>query len=44
MGLGVAQQLGRTQALLDLSVQPTNGMGTWTSIGLTLIPQKTPSK
>ncbi len=44
MGLGVAQQLSGTQALVDLSIQPTQGMGTWTSLGLTLIPTKNSSK
>lgn len=38
MGLGVAQNLGSTRAILDLSVQPTQGMGTWTALGLTLQP------
>ena len=39
MGLGFAQKLGSTLALLDFSVQPTAGMGSWTAIGLTLQPQ-----
>ncbi len=44
LGLGVAQQLGATKALLDLAVQPTAGMGTWSSIGLTLIPHSKSTK
>jgi hypothetical protein len=39
MGLGFAQKLGSTLALLDFSVQPTAGMGSWTAIGLTLQPK-----
>jgi hypothetical protein len=38
LGLGVAQNVGGTRALVDLSVQPTAGMGTWTALSLTLLP------
>ena len=38
LGLGIAQNVGGTRALVDLSVQPTAGMGTWTALSLTLLP------
>jgi hypothetical protein len=37
LGLGIAQNVGGTRALVDLSVQPTAGMGTWTALSLTLL-------
>lgn len=38
LGLGVAQTVSGTRATVDLSVQPTAGMGTWTALSLTLQP------
>lgn len=38
LGLGVAQTVAGTRATVDLSVQPTSGMGTWTALSLTLQP------
>lgn len=38
LGLGVAQTVTGTRATVDLSVQPTAGMGTWTALSLTLQP------
>lgn len=38
LGLGVAQTVAGTRAIVDLSVQPTAGMGTWTALSLTLQP------